>query len=332
MIRLPCLFLVLISGLLSASAFAHESRPILLEIKEIQLNTFSVLWKSPAGGLMRGDLYPVYPESCRSKNIAAADYSYANVKKYILHCNDGLAGKTISIHKLDRNIGISALARISFLSGETHSKILLPTSPEFLVPRQENIGSIIQSYTVLGITHIGLGIDHLFFIFCLVLMIRGYKLLLWTITGFTLAHSLSLSLSVLNLVRLPASYIETCIALGIMFLAAEIVRGNKNGMSYRKPFLISSLFGLFHGFGFADALIDFGLPQIEFGQGLLFFNLGVEIGQVAFIITLLLLHKLIQTTLQQRHRFPAWYTQKFLTPAIGSIAAFWVYQGLEKFV
>jgi hydrogenase/urease accessory protein HupE len=335
MIRLPCVFLLLILALLSASAFAHESRPILLEIKEIQLNTFSVLWKSPAGGLMRGVLYPVYPESCVEKNIAAADYSYANVNKHILHCNGGLAGLTISINDLEKNIGVSALVRISFLSGQSHTNILLNSSSDYRIPEKENKASIIHSYTLLGIKHILLGTDHLLFIFCLLLMTRGYKLLLWTITGFTLAHSVSLVASVLNLVRLPAAFVETCIALSIMFLAAEILRGNKVGLSFRKPFLISALFGLFHGFGFADVLLGIGLPQTDMGLGLLFFNLGVELGQIVFILGLLLSGILIQTVAGAflwHERQPVWYAQRILCPAIGSISAFWVFQGLGSFV
>jgi hydrogenase/urease accessory protein HupE len=319
----------------TTSLIAHESRPFLLEIKEIQSDTYSVLWKSPEGGLMKGKLYPVFPASCAEKTSANSDLSYARVSNQLLYCEGGLAGKSISVHGLDLNIGISAFVRISFLSGQTHTKILLNISPEYLIPEKENKATIIQSYTILGIKHIALGVDHLLFIVCLMILVQNYKLLLWTITGFTVAHSISLAASVLNLVRLPTAYVETCIALSIVFLAAEIVRGNKQSLSYRLPFLVSSFFGLFHGLGFANVLLELGLPQTALGLGLLFFNIGVELGQIAFILLLLLIGtiiRLLQKQFEWQGKQTFSYQEKIFSPVIGSIAAFWVIQRLEDFV
>lgn len=319
----------------TTSVIAHESRPFLLEIKEIQSDTYSVLWKSPEGGLMKGKLYPVFPKSCAEKTSAASDLSYARVSNQLLYCEGGLAGKSISVHGLDLNIGISAFVRISFLSGQTHTKILLNISPEYLVPEKENKATIIRSYTVLGMKHIAFGADHLLFIICLMILVQNYKLLLWTITGFTIAHSISLAASVLSLVRLPTAYVECCIALSIVFLAADIVRGNRQCLSYRLPFLVSSFFGLFHGLGFANVLMELGLPQTELGLGLLFFNLGVELGQIAFILLILslgLIVRLIRQHISWRDRGLKWYQERVLSPAIGCVAAFWVIQRLESFV
>jgi len=283
---------------------------------------------------MRGKLYPVFPPSCSGKLTGGADYSHAAIRKQILNCEGGLAGKTISIHGLDMNLGISALVRISFLSGQSHSKILLNSSPKYLIPEQESKWGIIQSYTRLGIEHIWLGIDHLLFVLCLIMMISSRRLLLWTITGFTLAHSLTLAASVLNLVRLPSPFVETCIALSIVFLAAEIARGNKKSLTYRKPFLVSSAFGLLHGFGFADVLVELGLPQTELGLGLLFFNVGVEIGQIGFIAVLLLIamgFHLIKKHSLNLGEAPRLAFDKALSSFIGCIGAFWVFERLAGF-
>jgi hydrogenase/urease accessory protein HupE len=327
--------LLLFSLLASTNVLAHESRPVLLELEEIQADTYRVLWKNPERGLMKGRLYPVFPPSCTEKTTVTSDLSYARVNNQLIYCEGGLAGKIISVHGLDLNVGISAFVRIRFLSGQMHTKLLLNTSPEYLVPEKENKATITQSYTLLGIKHIALGVDHLLFVFCLMILVQGYKSLLWTITGFTIAHSISLAASVLNLVRLPTAYVETCIALSIVFLAAEIVRGNKQSLSYQKPFLVSSFFGLFHGLGFANVLLELGLPQTALGLGLLFFNIGVELGQITFILLLLLLgafYRLLQKQLIWQGKQTFSYQEKIFSPVIGSIAAFWVIQRLEGFV
>ena len=327
------IILLLVSA--TTSLHAHESRPVLVELEEIQVDTYSILWKSPEGGLMKGKLYPVFPDSCKGKSTDVTDFSYARVSQQLLYCEGGLAGKTISVHGLDLNIGISAFVRISFLSGQTHTKILLNTSPAYVIPKKENKSEIIRSYTTLGIKHIVTGVDHLLFIACLIMLVQGFKLLFWTITGFTIAHSISLAASVFNLVKLPTVYVETCIALSIVFLAAEIVRANKQSLTYRKPFLISSFFGLFHGLGFANVLMQLGLPPTDLALGLLFFNLGVELGQIGFILMILILGALIHLIQKHfaLHRMnPAWYQERIISPAIGSIAAFWVFQRLQGFV
>jgi hydrogenase/urease accessory protein HupE len=317
------------------SVIAHENRPVLVEISEIQPSIYSVLWKIPEGGLMKGKLYPVFPTACEIRGNAETELAYARVNKQIIHCDGGLAGKTIGVHDLDLNVAISAFVRVSFLSGQQHSKILLNTSPEFIVPVKEDRVSIIKSYTLLGLEHIAFGIDHLLFVACLMMLVQGYKLLVWTITGFTIAHSISLAASVFKLVQLPVVFVETCIALSIVFLAAEIVRENRQSLSYQKPFLISSFFGLFHGLGFANVLLELGLPQIELGLGLLFFNLGVELGQLGFILLLLLfatLFRFARNHSAASDKDSSWYQKRVFSPAIGCIAAFWVIQRLEDFV
>jgi len=319
--------------LLAPSLHAHESRPVYLEINEVQPEIFQTVWKIPAGGIMRGELYPVLPSNCQIKTTGGANYSHALIRKQHMSCPGGLAGKTVSINDMELNLGISALVRVKFLSGETHSKILLNREPAFVIPEKESKWGVIESYTKLGIQHIWLGFDHLLFVFCLLLMISSRKLLFWTITGFTVAHSITLALSVLNLVRLPSAVVETCIALSIVFLAAEIARGNKRSLAYRKPFVVSSVFGLLHGFGFADVLVDLGLPQTELGLGLLFFNVGVEIGQITFIGVLLFVALFWRETKERlKLEIPSSLSlENTLTPVIGSLAAFWVFERLSSF-
>ena len=330
--RSGCFALLLFFLLEPFSVIAHENRPVLVEISEIQPYIYSVLWKRPEGGLMKGNLYPVFPAICEIKGNTETALAHARINKQIIHCDGGLAGKTIGVHDLDLNVAISAFVRVSFLSGQQHSTILLNTSPEFIVPVKEDRVSIIKSYTLLGIEHIAFGVDHLLFVVCLMMLVQSYKLLVWTITGFTIAHSISLAASIFELVQLPVVFVETCIALSIVFLAAELVRENRQSLSYQKPFFISSFLGLFHGLGFANVLTDLGLPQTDLGLGLLFFNLGVELGQLGFILLLLLFAALFHFARKCSDKDSNWYQKRVISPAIGCLAAFWVIQRLEGFV
>ena len=142
-----------------------------------------------------------------------------------------------------------------------------------------------RRYTQLGIEHIGKGLDHLLFVAGLLMLVRGKKRLLLAITAFTLAHSITLALSVLGHVKLELTLVDCLIALSIVFLAEENlhVRQGRMGLSARWPWIASFGFGLIHGIGFADALNALGMPQREIPPALLFFNIGVEIGQLMFV-------------------------------------------------
>jgi hydrogenase/urease accessory protein HupE len=148
---------------------------------------------------------------------------------------------------------------------------------------------VASEYTALGFKHIWLGIDHLLFVAGLLLLAQRPRKILYAITGFTIAHSITLSMATLDMVRVPIALVEAMIALSVFFLAVEITRNNVESFSHRFPIVISFVFGLLHGFGFASVLGEFHLPEQEIVVGLLFFNLGVELGQIAFIAIVSLL-------------------------------------------
>jgi hydrogenase/urease accessory protein HupE len=176
-------------------------------------------------------------------------------------------------------------------------------------------------YLGLGIEHILLGIDHLLFVFGLLLLVNGPWMLVKTITAFTLAHSTSLALATLGLVRVPSPPVEAAIALSIMFLAAEILRARQGrpGLTASAPWLAAFAFGLLHGFGFAGALFDLGLASREIPLALLFFNVGVEIGQLLFVVVVLILAWALR---RLQVAWPRWSTL-LAAYALGTIAAFW---------
>ena len=201
------------------------------------------------------------------------------------------------------------------------------------VPLRSSPGTVevIGTYTWLGIEHILTGADHLLFVLALVLIVRSRRQLLITITAFTIAHSITLALATLNLVRIPGPPVEATIALSIVFVASEIVRlrRGREGLAARKPWVIAFAFGLLHGLGFAGALAEIGLPQNAIPLALLFFNVGVEIGQLMFVVAVLaaaaIAHRLIR-----RHTEPRW-TKVMLAYLIGSVASFWVFERIAAF-
>lgn len=186
--------------------------------------------------------------------------------------------------------------------------------------------SLAQRYLVLGADHILFGVDHLLFVLGLLLLQHGVWNLLKTVTAFTVAHSITLGFAVLGIFPVPNAPIEVLIALSIVLLAREIVMGQRGSLTlvHRKPWLVALLFGLFHGFGFAGALGELGLSSNDVPLALLFFNLGVEAGQVAFIGFLLALHWLILKLSAQS--LPGIY--RGLAYGLGSIATVWFIERL----
>jgi len=212
--------------------------------------------------------------------------------------------------------------------------ILGPGEDTWLVPAAQTKSRVARDYTRMGIAHIWAGADHLLFLVCLIWIAGGLRRILVTITGFTLAHSVTLALSALDLVRLPVPPIEAAIALSVMFLATEIAKNNHKTLTWRYPIAVSSSFGLLHGFGFAAVLNDIGLPQTEVVTGLLFFNIGVEIGQILFAGGVVLGLRLIGRYTHDFRMKPK--NQRFfrrgVAYAVGSFASFWLVQRTMAFL
>ena len=191
----------------------------------------------------------------------------------------------------------------------------------------ESMAQVASTYTLLGIEHILLGIDHLLFVLALLMLVPNMRTLVWTITSFTLAHSLTLAAATLGWVNVPQKPVEAVIALSILFVAMEIVhwRQGKPGITRRMPWLVAFTFGLLHGFGFAGALNEIGLPEHAIPPALLFFNVGVELGQLAFIAAVLLAWAVLK-----RLNWPQW-AWRVPVYAIGSMAAFWTIERIAGF-
>lgn len=314
---------------LALAAFAHEVRPAYLELREVSPDTFDVLWKVPANGEMRLALYVRFPADARQLSEPRGLFAGgAHIERWRIQRPGGLDGQSIAIEGLS-STKIDALVRVTDLDGVTQTFRATPDAPSVTVAAAASGWQVARTYTALGIEHILLGIDHLLFVFALVLLVKGWKRLVGTITAFTIAHSLTLAAATLGFVHVPGPPVEACIALSIVFVAAEILRSRagKPGLTERAPWVVAFTFGLLHGLGFAGALTEVGLPQHAIPLALLFFNVGVELGQLAFIATVLAL-----AAIARRLPLPLPPRARLIPPyAIGALAMFWVIERTAAF-
>ncbi|MEQ8860003.1 MAG: HupE/UreJ family protein [Pseudomonadales bacterium] len=268
----------------AASVTAHEVRPAYLEITETAPEVFSVVWKQPVLADRRLAIEVALPRDCeRGREELPEHTGAALIERWQTECN--LRSGILRIDGLAATL-TDALVRISYLDGDVRSQILRPATPGL------DLGAAnpaIGGYFVLGVEHLVFGIDHILFVIGLVLFIRTPLTLLKTVTAFTVAHSITLALSVLDLVRVPQGPVEAVIALSILFLARELTVSpeRRSRLTQAAPWIMAFAFGLLHGFGFAGALADIGLPREQLALSLLLFNLGIEAGQLAVIAVLL---------------------------------------------
>ena len=326
---IPLLLLIAAFGQVLPHAFGHEVRPAYLELRQTAPDTYDVLWKVPALGDRRLGIYVRFPPEAKALSGGRGFFSEnAYIERCRIQRAGGLDGQTIHIDGLAAT-KIDVLARIERANGATQTMRLLPESPSFVVRATPSRWNVSATYLLLGIEHILLGIDHLLFVLALILLVKGWKRLVATITAFTIAHSLTLAVAGLGLVDVPGPPVEACIALSIVFVAAEIIRGRHGnpGFTERTPWAIAFTFGLLHGLGFAGALSEVGLPQQAIPLALLFFNVGVELGQLAFICSVLGITATLSRLLV---RAPAW-SWRVMPYAIGSVAMFWVLERTAAF-
>ena len=317
-------------------ANGHEVRPGYLDMRQTGPETYQVIWKVPMRGELRLALYLALPDSCESIGPKTRYHiGGASIERQTVTCSGDLTGRTIRVDGLSGTM-TDVIVRLERLNGTTQIARLSPSAPTFIVEETPDRMQVAGTYLRLGVEHILLGIDHLLFVACLLFVAGSGRRLLVTITGFTLAHSVTLALSALELVRLPVPPIEAAIALSIVFLAVEIARGRKASLTYRYPIAVSSSFGLLHGFGFAAALRGIGLPQHEIPTALLCFNVGVEIGQVAFVGVLLLLPYAIKAVPAEAmnrpvHALVSWIRVP-VAYLIGGVASYWLIARVSAFV
>jgi hydrogenase/urease accessory protein HupE len=329
--RINIKFLTAISLLLMTFvSHAHESRPAYLELKEQTNNVFDVQWRRPARGDMVLRMQPVFPAHCVSSNqVASYIIQGASIERWQIDCGDkDLTDQTITIDGLKETI-TDVLVRVEMINGAVYSKIIKGNDPGLKIEGQPSAWKVIQDYFVLGVGHILGGIDHLLFVLCLLLIVNGTWLLVKTITAFTIAHSITLGMATLGFVNVAQAPVEAVIALSILFLAAELMRQQRGerDLAMQAPWLVAFIFGLLHGFGFAGALSEVGLPQTEIPLALLMFNVGVEIGQLVFILVVMVVLKLSGYILKS----PQSWTKPATTYIIGGISAFWLIERINGF-
>lgn len=322
----------------AGTAQAHEVRPAYLRVVDLADSNgpgfYEVLWRLPTGSEIPLTLHVILPDHCQS-NAEPASWQENGVRisRWTTYCPGGLAGHEILIGDLAASV-TDVLARFERTNGTTQVNRLTPTSTRFLVTESERPGEVVQTYLLLGVEHILLGIDHLLFVFALLLIVSGGRRLVATVTAFTLAHSVTLAAATLGWVQVPQQPVEAVIALSILFVATEIVhwrRGRARGrelesLTRRKPWLVAFAFGLLHGFGFAGALSEIGLPEHAIPLALLFFNLGVEVGQLSFIAAVYLLWWPLRN-----RAFPEWAWQ-LPVYGIGTMAGFWTIERIAGFL
>ena len=330
MIMLRVLTGVLLALVLAQSAQAHRFAPSLLKVTEIADQQYSVVWKTPAQGTSATPLRPLWPESCEITNSSPPQMEgTGKVNSWQMRCaqlgDDGLVGETLGVEALGANQA-SAMVMVSLLDGRSYQQVLNAGQPAFVIPAESSAGEVMADYSVLGMEHIWGGLDHLLFVFGLLLLVGGGTRLLWTITAFTLGHSITLSLVTLGYFDYPVALVEFVIALSIFVLAVELTRASKHDVLWRNPWWLAGGFGLLHGMGFAGALAETGLPQDNLPLALLFFNVGIEIGQIAFILAVLGIWLLIRKPLAP------WQDRLLPIPiyVLGALSAMWcIERGLE---
>ena len=328
MMRVLLVLLLAASSVVNADVF----RPAYLEISERPDDRYDVFWKVPSvGGGTRLSAYVQLPDAAEvTREPRVVEAGGAWNERWQVHVPGGLVGHSIAIE--GNAVGVTdVIARVVRLDGSAQVERLPIDRPVFIVKPPMGHGEVAWSYLVLGVEHILGGIDHLLFVLALLLIVRGGRRILATVTAFTVAHSITLVAATLGWVHVPGPPVEAIIALSIAFVAMEILHGldGRPGLTARAPWIVAFSFGLLHGFGFAGALQEVGLPQTAIPTALLMFNVGVEVGQLIFVAAFLLLRAAWTRAL--RAPSPAWMTRA-ASYAIGTVAMYWVIERVAGFL
>ena len=334
--RTVSLPIVVVALLLSAMvpARADEFKPGYLQLTQVDREIYDVLWKIPAiDESTTLKVRPQFPDGTEALTEVRSTFSRGvMVLRWRIRVPEGLDGKAIFFSKLSET-RIDVLARLVRLDGTVQLERILPVHPSFVGRPSPGRLEVVRTYTILGIEHILSGIDHLLFVLALVLLVQGTRRLLATITAFTAAHSLTLAGATLGWVQVPGPPVEASIALSIVFVASEIVhrRQGRYSVTQHYPWIVAFTFGLLHGFGFAGALAEVGLPQSSIPIALLFFNVGVEIGQLLFVGAVLAAITVSWRVGQRLRLSPPDWLWRIAPYAIGGLASFWFVERVAAF-
>jgi len=319
---IPILACVLFSGVFAS---AHEARPAYLELKETAPGQFTVLWRTPVLAGMRLPVALALPDDIKNVTEPKVEELADSVveRRSINAAPNGLSGKRLDFPGLQMTI-TDVLVRVDMLDGRKWTTIVHPSQPWVEVTASQSWLGVVGTYIVQGIRHILFGTDHMLFVLGLLLIVKNRRMLLKTVTAFTLAHSITLAIATLGYADLPVIPLNGAIALSILFLGPEIERSWRGGTSFtiRHPWIVAFAFGLLHGFGFASALTSAGLPRLELPLAFVSFNVGVELGQLGFIALILALEcsfRILEV------RWPRW-VEALPGYTVGSLGAFWTVQ------
>jgi hydrogenase/urease accessory protein HupE len=320
---------LLLSALLLAlvatpAAHAHEIRPAFLEFRETAPDTYAVLWKVPLLNNAPSGFSPLLPTDSKiTSDIARETTNSTYFERYTLTVPGGLTGQTLSLTGPASALA-DVLVRIVRADNTVQFLRLNPATPTAVVEAAPGAWSAAATFLRLGIEHILLGVDHLLFVLGLLLIVRDRWMLLKTITAFTVAHSITLAVATLGYASAPIPPLNAAIALSILFLGPEIVRVQRGqtSLTIRRPWLVAFAFGLLHGFGFASGLTSLGLSHAEIPWALLSFNVGVEMGQLFFVVIILLLERSFTVLAMQ---WPRW-AQALPSYTVGGLGAYWTIQ------
>jgi hydrogenase/urease accessory protein HupE len=329
---------VALAGLLAAlmvpmqPAHAHEVRPAYLQIDEVGPGRYQLLWRTPVLAGMRLPVVLRLPDEIHDViEPAAQELSDSLVERRLFDAgSQRLAGRRIEFVGLQATL-TDVLVRVQMLDGTHSSTLVRPSQPWVDITTSRGPFGVAGAYLMHGTEHILFGYDHLLFVLALILIVRSTRMLLLTVTAFTVAHSITLSLATLGVMHVPGPPVEATIALSILLLACEIVRSGQGraSLTAKWPWLVAFSFGLLHGFGFASALTEIGLPQGDIPLALFAFNVGVEIGQLIFIAVILGALRCARLI-----RLPAVvesHARTVTTYAIGIMAAYWFVERLAGF-
>lgn len=310
------------------NAPAHEVRPGYLELRQLDGHIWEILWRVPH---REGTLLPLslrLPDDCQEQGRSVRSTSGATDTRLRVLCPSGLTGWHASIDGLALQRS-NVLARAFLNDGSDRTVLLTPDQPDLVLqPKQDQV-EVGINYLRLGVEHILLGFDHLLFVLALMLLVRGRRKLILTITAFTLGHSVTLVAAVVGWVQADVGLVELLVALSIAIVAVEVIhlRRGRMGLGARWPAVFAVGFGLLHGLGFASALRTLGLPVHDIPLALFSFNLGVELGQLIFVLSVVLVAH--QTRLAPTRQGPDGrlsHTDRLTLPAaylIGTIAMYW---------
>ncbi len=320
------LALVVLAGLalVPAPAPAHPLAPSLLEVRVGEDASLDVLWKMPSRGIPGLRLLPQFPSFCRASGrpqvIEGPDYL---ISKLVLECGEsGIVGAEISVAGLE-SAPTEVLLRVVLADGKVITRVLRRGDASFTIPSEQGPLFVARDYAALGMDRIAGGLDHLLFVFGLCLLVGGFRALAGTVTAFTLGHSITLSVAALDLVRVPSAPVEVAIAASVVALAVELARRPVGPTLLRsRPWLAAAGFGLLHGLGFAGALREVGLPQADIPLALASFNVGIEAGQLVFVVVVVALRAValrVFSDAPEALRLAPVY-------GMGSLAAMWMFE------